>query len=192
MTKAQIRTQFLQKRKALGRSAYWNLNEQLLESFKQTDWSGYKNIHIFLPIRENNEPDTFAFIQYLTQEHPDIRIILPRTDFGGLSMKNILYDPDLSILQKNKYGIPEPVHGREIPSTEIDAVLLPLLAFDEQGNRVGYGKGFYDRFLQTCRPDVFKAGISLFGPSEGIEDVSEFDQPMDCCITPEKTWTFHK
>ena len=70
---------------------------------------------------------------------------LARTDFGGLSMKNILYDPLLSILQKNRYGIPEPVHGREVPSTDIDAVLLPLLAFDQTGNRVGYGKGFYGK-----------------------------------------------
>jgi 5-formyltetrahydrofolate cyclo-ligase len=72
----------------------------------------------------------------------------------------------------------------------IDLVFIPLLACDLQGNRVGYGKGFYDRFLSKCRYDVKKIGLSFFDPVDKIEDVNVFDIPLDECITPKKTWVF--
>jgi 5-formyltetrahydrofolate cyclo-ligase len=67
---------------------------------------------------------------------------------------------------------------------------MPLLIFDKQGNRVGYGKGFYDRFLQKCSPNALKVGICLEKPIEQIEDLNEFDVKMDVCITPFGVWRF--
>lgn len=69
-------------------------------------------------------------------------------------------------------------------------VLIPLLAFDKKGYRVGYGKGFYDRFLADCRPDVVKVGLSVFEPIDEIADLNEFDIKMDFCITPNRVWQF--
>lgn len=69
-------------------------------------------------------------------------------------------------------------------------VLIPLLAFDKNGYRVGYGKGFYDRFLAECRPDVVKVGLSVFEPIDEITDLNEFDIKMDFCITPNRVWQF--
>jgi len=66
----------------------------------------------------------------------------------------------------------------------IDAVLIPLLAFDNQGFRVGYGGGFYDRFLPACRPEALKVGLSFFDPVDVIEDKDQYDIPMDYCVTP--------
>lgn len=72
----------------------------------------------------------------------------------------------------------------------LDAVLVPLIAFDARGFRVGYGKGFYDRFLKTCRADCLKIGLSLFPPVEKIADTADFDVKLDACATPEKIWRF--
>ena len=69
-------------------------------------------------------------------------------------------------------------------------VLVPLLCFDESGHRVGYGKGFYDRFLTKCRPDTQKVGLSYFPPVKEITDADSFDIRLDLCLTPEKVWRF--
>jgi len=90
----------------------------------------------------------------------------------------------------SEWGIPEPVGGSVLEPTNFDIVLIPLLAFDLKGNRVGYGKGFYDRFLVNCRPDCLKIGISLFDPVERIEDVESHDIPLDIAICPAKLYDF--
>jgi 5-formyltetrahydrofolate cyclo-ligase len=69
-------------------------------------------------------------------------------------------------------------------------VLVPLLAFDRQGFRVGYGKGFYDRFLQNL--STLKIGLSFFDADEDIDDVHAYDIQLDQCITPNKIVTFNK
>ena len=84
-------------------------------------------------------------------------------------------------------GIPEPIH-KAIYQSNPDLILVPLLGFDKKGNRVGYGKGFYDRFLAKCRSDVLKVGVSFFEPTDRISDVSPFDIRLDYCITPARVW----
>ncbi len=105
-------------------------------------------------------------------------------------MENVLYDHEYTILGRNKFDIPEPIHGKIIPADQIDLVFVPLLAFDMKGNRAGYGKGFYVRFLMTCKPDVKKIGLSYFDAVEEIDDLSEFDIKMDSCICSNKIWEF--
>ncbi len=75
---------------------------------------------------------------------------------------------------------------------DIDLVITPLLAFDIKGYRVGYGKGFYDRFFAPLRNDVKRVGISLFSPCEEIENINEYDIPLTHCITPKKIYTFSR
>ena len=69
-------------------------------------------------------------------------------------------------------------------------VFVPLLAFDEKGNRVGYGKGFYDKFLAECKPEILKIGVSFFEPENIIPDVLNTDIQLDLCITPTKVYNF--
>lgn len=191
MDKVTIRKQYLDLRLKLARSKYWMLTEEIMEQVKLIEWEKLNTVHVFLPIRKNNEVDTFSILNYFKHIHPQLKIVVPRTDFKNLSVSNILYDHEFTILGRNKYDIPEPIHGKIVPAGEIDAVFVPLLGFDVNGNRVGYGKGFYDRFLSECRPDVVKIGLSFFDPVEKINDLNEYDIPLDLCITPGKTWDFN-
>ncbi|MDB5119215.1 MAG: 5-formyltetrahydrofolate cyclo-ligase [Sphingobacteriales bacterium] len=188
--KASLRTEYLNKRKSLSRSQYWILSDQILDQVKTIDWNQFKTVHIFLPISKYNEIDTFSVMNYFTDQHPKLQVILPRTNFKTLEMEHVLFDPLLTILGRNKFDIPEPIYGRLITADKIDAVITPLLAFDKKGSRVGYGKGFYDRFLSNCRADVQKIGLSFFDPVEEVSDVNELDIALNQCISPGKVWKF--
>jgi 5-formyltetrahydrofolate cyclo-ligase len=164
--------------------------DRLLDQFKQIDWLEYNTVHIFLPIKKYKEIDTFSILNYFKFAAPQLQIVIPRTNFETFEMENVLYDHDYTILALNKFDIPEPIHGKLIAKDQIDLVFVPLLAFDRHGNRAGYGKGFYDRFLSKCRPDVKKIGISFFEPVDEISDLNEFDTKLDFCICPDKIWQF--
>jgi 5-formyltetrahydrofolate cyclo-ligase len=97
---------------------------------------------------------------------------------------------DNTKFRKNAYNIPEPVDGIEVPVSKIDVVFVPLLAYDEKGNRVGYGKGFYDAFLSKCKPETIKIGLSFFSPEFQIKDVTSDDIKLDFCVTPDSVYTF--
>ncbi len=144
--------------------------------------------HLFLPIAEKKEIDTTFILSIL--QGKDKNIVLPKIEGDGV-LKNYLLT-DATRLQKNKWNIPEPVDGIEVPTNKIDVVFIPLLAFDKNGNRVGYGKGFYDRFLAQCRIDVKKIGLSLFEPEEAVTDFNEDDIVLDYCVTPSKIYSFSK
>jgi 5-formyltetrahydrofolate cyclo-ligase len=186
MQKSALRTQASRLRNALDPEQLKALSVQLLAQFTKLNLNGVKVLHIFLPILEKNEPDTFLFIEWLKAKYPDIKIIVPKSDFKTFVMTHHEIGDHLK-LQKNAYNILEPQQSAEHQG-EIDLVLLPLLAFDRQGYRVGYGKGFYDRFLQGM--DTLKVGISLFDVSDDIEDVNEHDLKLDLCITPGKIYDF--
>ena len=143
--------------------------------------------HIFLPITEHKEVDTEFLLQVLAGK--DKEIVVSKSNFETRKMTHYLLTDNTKFM-KNEYNIPEPVDGIEVPSTKIDVVFVPLLAFDKKGHRVGYGKGFYDNFLRECREDVVKIGVSFFEPEEEIIDVFESDVKLDFCITPEKVFEF--
>src|SRR5690606_31403058 len=119
----------------------------------------HSNYHIFLSITEKGEINTEYLLHIL--QGKDKNIVVPKTNFKTQTLSHFLLT-DNTIIKKNKWGIPEPEDGIPFPEEKIDVVFVPLLAFDKKGNRVGYGKGFYDRFLKLCKPDVIKIGLSLF------------------------------
>jgi 5-formyltetrahydrofolate cyclo-ligase len=137
--------------------------------------------HLFLTIEEMNEIDTEFILQILAGK--DKEVVVSRCDFESVTLINFLLT-DNTKFRKSNYGIPEPIDGIEVPDAKIDVVFVPLLAYDKKGNRVGYGKGFYDNFLSKCREDVIKIGLSFFEPEETIEDVSTTDIRLDFCVTP--------
>jgi 5-formyltetrahydrofolate cyclo-ligase len=190
VTKSQLRQQYLIKRQSLTVNEYTTFNQQFLQQFQQLDFSNIKCIHLFLPITEKREPDTWLIRNWLKIYHPHIKIVFPKTNFRTLAMKSYADDADLQ-LAENNYDIPEPVTGNVIDVREIDMVILPLLIFDKLGYRVGYGKGFYDRFCALCKQGTQFIGLSMFEPVDSIDDVNEYDIWMHACITPEKVWRWH-
>ena len=138
--------------------------------------------HLFLTIEEQKEINTEYILQILAGK--DKEIVISKCDFATLGMTHFLLTDNTKI-KKNSYNVPEPVDGLEVPDAKIDVVFAPLLAYDKQGNRVGYGKGFYDNFLSKCKPETIKIGLSFFPPEEKIEDVSANDVKLDFCVTPE-------
>lgn len=148
------------------------------------DWENIRFLHTFLPIENTKEPNILPFIDTIQQSHPFIQLVVSKSDLQHFSMKHILYNATTD-LQKNKWGIWEPVAGDPIEEWKLDAVLVPLLVCDNMGNRVGYGKGFYDRFLSNCRKDCRKIGVSFFEPLDvPIEDVASHDVPLDEVVFP--------
>ncbi|HBR53877.1 MAG TPA: 5-formyltetrahydrofolate cyclo-ligase [Flavobacteriaceae bacterium] len=146
----------------------------------------YTYYHIFLSIQKKKEINTEYLLHILHGK--DKSICIPKADFKTFEMEHILLQENTPI-KISAYGIPEPVHGISIDPKQLDVVFVPLLAFDTKGNRVGYGKGFYDRFLAQCKPSCLKIGLSLFEAEEEIV-YENIDFPLNHCITPAKIYSF--
>ena len=143
--------------------------------------------HLFLTMEQQHEVHTDFILNILAGK--DKEVIVSRSDFETHSMIHYLLT-DNTRLVKSAFGIPEPIDGIEVPSNKIDVVFVPLLAFDAKGQRVGYGKGFYDRFLNECKPDVIKIGLSFFEAENELIEAYETDVPLNYCVTPEKVYSF--
>lgn len=138
--------------------------------------------HLFLPIEKQHEVNTEYILHVLAGK--DKEVVVSKSNFATREMTHFLLT-DSTKMATNAYGIPEPVSGLVVPVSTIDVVFVPLLAYDKSGHRVGYGKGFYDNFLQQCNPNTLKIGLSFFAPEEKIEDVSATDVALDYVVTPE-------
>ena len=189
MTKSELRKKY----KAL-RNAY---TEQQLDAFsieianKTLELPVWNKscFHLFLPIKTQNEVNTEYVLQILAGKDKDV--VISKSNFEKIEMTHFLLTDNTKIVL-NQYNIPEPVNGFEVSESKIDVVFIPLLAFDIKGNRVGYGKGFYDAFLTKCKPSTIKIGLSFFEAETIIKDNSPMDIPLDYCVTPEKVYLFKK
>ncbi|MFP4096459.1 MAG: 5-formyltetrahydrofolate cyclo-ligase [Cyclobacteriaceae bacterium] len=190
MTKAEARNYFRQQRKALSPQAYHLLNEAVLRRASELILQQQPGlVHCFLPILKNKEVNTWPLIDLLLEKH--ISVAVSRSSEHDNSMRHFLYHEKVSC-QENAWGIPEPCgeNLKEIREKDVDLILIPLLAFDLSGHRVGYGKGYYDRFLQQCPPKAAKIGLSLFDPVEQITDIHPADIALNKVVTPARIWTF--
>ena len=189
MTKKELRVLYREKRRQLSQLELSRLDDLLLIRFQQQPLGDIQAVLTYWPIQEKWEVNVQLMVDYLLFRLPGLQLSFPVIDNQEYTFRAILVDDDTTY-RKNSYGIAEPISGQEIPVEEIDLVLVPLLAFDKKGFRVGYGKGFYDRFLKTCRGDVLKIGFSYFEPEEVIDDINEFDVPLNICITPNNIYEF--
>lgn len=187
MLKKKLRADYKNRRKSISDLSLSNSSGAIAKAALQLPIWDCRYFHIYLSIPQQKEIDTSVLISILKEN--DKIVVIPKVD-SGHSLKHYLLD-DTTEFKVNMWNIAEPVEGVEIPPEKIDVVFIPLLAFDQQGNRVGYGKGFYDRFLSECRKDVVKIGLSLFEAEDLIEDVEESDVPLDYCVLPHKTYSFH-
>ena len=189
MKKQDLRNLFKQKRKELSLHSIEKFNDLILINFQKLNLPYIECVHTYLSSLKLGEPETAFIIKYLEFKNQLLKIVVPKIDIQSGEMVNYYFDENVELIE-NKYGIDEPKDGKIIDATEIDMVIIPLLAFDKTGYRVGFGKGYYDKFLSRCRKGVLKIGLSFFEPVEKIEDISGYDIPLDFCVTPNETYIF--
>lgn len=188
MTKSVLRKKYNDLRSSLSPQDIEDKSIDIANNLLKLDLWSYSFYHLFLSIAAKKEVDTEPILHIL--QGKDKNVVLSKSDFKTGTLTNYLLT-DNSILKTNKWGIPEPQEGIEITPNKIEVVFVPLLAFDKQGHRVGYGKGFYDRFLSACSVNTIKVGLSFFEAEDEILEIIESDIPLDFCVTPKKTYTFN-
>nr|QBK89424.1 MAG: 5-formyltetrahydrofolate cyclo-ligase family protein [Mimivirus LCMiAC02] len=202
--KKNIRISIVKKRK-LYTCDDISKNSNLIKNnlFSYFNFNNISLLHIFLPISEKNEIDTFLIIKEIYSNYKNIKIVVPIVDFNNKVLLHKYYHNDI-LLHKNKYGILEPKKSETFTNLDsIDIILIPLLAFDKKGNRVGYGGGYYDKFLINCKGVIRqslksmsmaigkKIGLSFEEPINLISDINKFDIKLDYCITPKNVYNFN-
>lgn len=188
MLKSELRKIYLAKQKSLSVPTREKRSLQIAERFFQEfDLTRIKFLHCFLPIKKFNEINTGLILQKVWREFSHIKTLVPRVNFHTNEIENLSLTAETNLV-KNVWNIDEPAHDKPIESERIDLVLVPLLCFDTQGFRVGYGKGFYDKFLKNCRADCLKIGLSYFAPTAKISDANEFDVKLNAYVTPKKIY----
>ncbi len=185
--KELIRKAFLRKRKLLGPNTFDHLNIMILDQVTSAfEFLPGTMAHVFLPILKNKEVNTWPIINYLVSQQ--VSVCVSKSSLEQNVMINYEYSSNTHIVE-NRWGIPEPQGGTEVNPLSIDYVFLPLVIFDRNGGRIGYGKGYYDRFLGACKVNVVKIGLSLAPPVDELP-VEPHDIPLDFCVTPRKTYQF--
>lgn len=186
MLKAELRKKYMQKRKALSRDEAFLLSENIFQNFVTyfKPQAGQK-IHVFVPIEKFNEIDTRILIDYLLAQNSHVYV--PKIVEDKLIAIEIFKG---TVFETNNWGISEPVSNEDSGEEFFHYVITPLLYCDPKGNRVGYGKGFYDGLFQSISPETKKIGVNYFGPDEYIADVWENDIPLDYLVTPTEVLSF--
>ncbi len=184
MIKAELRKKFISLQTDLSAEHRMEKSGKIAARFFESfDLTRVRYLHCFIPIEKFKEIDTRIIFTTLWNEFPGIHTVVPRVDFQSHEIVNLIFNSTTS-LHKNMWDIEEPLHDEIVDAQKIDIVLVPGVCFDSQGHRVGYGKGFYDRFLVSCRPDCLKIGLSYFEPVEKIDDVHDGDVRLDFVVTP--------
>ncbi|MBX9449085.1 MAG: 5-formyltetrahydrofolate cyclo-ligase [Taibaiella sp.] len=189
MLKDEIRKVFKEKRKSLSADQTSRLIQKMSRHF-----DAWLPSHIpqavmsFVPFRKFAEIDPGAFEASIRSVNPEVILAYPRVRDGHIFP--VLPDSSREAVS-NPYGIFE-YPGTPVDPAALDLVLLPLLAADRSGHRVGYGKGYYDRLLATLSPGCMTIGLSYFPLIDAIDDVSPWDQTLSACLTPDHLHCFDK
>jgi 5-formyltetrahydrofolate cyclo-ligase len=190
MTKNDLRKQFKERRRALTALEVAEQSKAIAQRFVGFfDVGQMAAIHSYLPIESQHEVNTFPILDVIHNRFPDTQIVVPRVIPNTSDLEHYVWKPDIQLTQ-NQWNIPEPVNSYQLSFIGYQLIIIPLLGYDTIGNRVGYGKGYYDRFLSQCLPDTIKVGLSFFEPVELIDDLNPHDIRLDYCVSPTKVWEF--
>lgn len=189
MLKKKLRVKYKELRKKLTESDINQKSIAIVEHIgKHIDLSN-KVVSVFLPIQKHKEVNTYFLLDYMKEK--GLVITAPKSDFKTITLTHILIEKETQI-EVNNFGIPEPLSGKSIDISALDIVFVPFLAVDKNGYRVGYGKGFYDRFLSQCKNSCIFIGLHLFESFEQIDDIHESDIPVHLIISPNKITYFDR
>jgi 5-formyltetrahydrofolate cyclo-ligase len=191
MNKSDIRNIYKEKRLQLTASQKEKMDDLMLIQFQKLVVDIPALIMTYSPVKKFKEFDPQGITDYCYFKNPEQRLFYPLMlkNAPHCEIRAVIVDDD-TFFETNTFGIDEPVDGIDMIPSEIDMFIVPLLAFDKKGHRVGYGKGCYDRFLKQCRKDCIKIAFSYFDAIEKIVDTDKYDVRLDYCITPDRSFTF--
>jgi 5-formyltetrahydrofolate cyclo-ligase len=187
MTKIELRKKYKTLRKTISQEGIETQSLTIANSLLKLPIWDKTYYHLFLSITEHKEIQTEFILHILHAK--DKEVVISKSNFETQELTNYLLT-DNTVIKKNTWGIPEPVDGIEVYDSKIDVVFVPLLAFNKKGHRVGYGKGFYDKFLSNCKPDTLKIGLSFYEAEDIIDGIIESDVALNYCVTPNTIYTF--
>ena len=184
--KTFLRSHFKKKRFSLTKQEVDDLSQRVFKQLDKLNIWKLKHYHIFISILKYNELDTSSIINKLKSEQKII--IVPKISNNELVHIAINDETEFGL---NEYGIKEPNDDNHFVIENLDIIFIPLLAFDIEGHRVGYGKGYYDRFLKLTNNSTLKIGLSFFDPINKILDIDDNDVKLDYCVTPKQVHKFN-
>lgn len=187
-TKKELRQSYRQRRKQLSSQEVNEWSRKIAQQLAH--WLEVKtdleHFHLFFPIAKFNEVNTF-YIKDLLEEQGKV-LYTSQVNREGSQLDTLKLPLDAAFFL-DEWGIPVPQESLRVSPTKVQVVLVPLLAYDVKGNRLGFGKGHYDTFLATLSQSVIKIGLSFFPPEESLP-VEVHDIPLNYCITPDQVWAF--
>jgi 5-formyltetrahydrofolate cyclo-ligase len=191
MDKTALRKLYLEKRLLLTEEEIDRKSQAIHDLlFSRLMIHRYDKIHCYLPVQDKKEVDTNRIIQTLHKDFP-ANVYVPKIHTDGILTHHIFerHTP----IELNRWGVPEPanegINSEDFFNTDDDIlVIVPLLVYDKKGNRIGYGKGYYDRFLACKTENTLTVGLSFFEPEEYILDTELTDIPLNYVFTPERVW----
>lgn len=183
--KQSLRKELIAKRNTMSPEEVTKLSNQIFERWcNRFSIRKVSYLHVFQSIVDSNEVQTQPYMDYIRRKHPQVRVVVPVVDKAAGDLKHAYIEDDIQLIP-NRWGIPEP----KMPVTmiyplEIDMVLVPMLAFDAEGNRLGYGAGYYDKFLELTRPNCIKIGLCFeMGRQAELLPSEAHDVKLDFVVT---------
>lgn len=177
--KWELRSKVLSQRMNISEADWKEKSEKIREHFMKSDF--YHNarfIHCFVSMNQRREVDTKNLISRMLEEGK--KVAVPVTNFLDTSLSHTEIGT-VEGMKPNKWGVPEPEMKNEINIDQLDVVVVPMAAADKKGNRLGYGKGFYDRFLSKTK--ALKVGFIFYDFIYDEMPAESFDIKMDVLIS---------
>ena len=180
-----LRKSFKKQRSLLDINQVQGLSKRIFENLLELNIWDKSFYHLYLSNQINNEVETDEIVNLLFMKNK--RVFVPK--ILGKDLLNIEIDNNTKY-SLNQLGIREPISSNQKDASLLEVIFVPLLIFDKLGHRVGYGGGYYDKFLENIKEDVLKIGLSLFDPIDEIQDIEKHDISMDYIITPKRVYDF--
>lgn len=183
--KKTLRKHYSAKRKALSTTALEQKSDAVLNQVLTNNLISEGLLMLFFDSVLHREMP----MQKWFERFENHRICVPKVIDRNGEMEAVLLEKEMP-LAPNLWGILEPKSTLFVDPKEISTVVVPLLCFDQNGHRVGYGKGYYDRFLSRCNTTVKTIGISAFDAIQKIADSTSDDHTLNVAVTPKKVYVF--
>ncbi|RXK49660.1 5-formyltetrahydrofolate cyclo-ligase [Aquirufa rosea] len=190
MKKKEIRNLHLSQRKSWTLQEWQSRHEQLMKNALDylCSFPQQSIVLSFQSILDKREVETNTLHERLIKSPYLFQLAFPRVEGEGIMTAYLCRENTHWNLSNWNILEPDPSTAQKLEPTNIQVVLVPLIACDLQGHRVGFGKGFYDRYLAQCDPTCIRIGLSLEEPLEKIDDIQAWDIPLQVVISPTRVY----